>query len=123
MRGRFSIASGASLPHYALAPFLVVVAVLFRSWLHPVSDQSGVAILFAAVVISAWVGGVGPGLISLAIMHVFDAYWFHTPSRALVEPNVTSVVTVSAYYLVVTTVGVLSQMRRSAQRRAIGTTA
>jgi PAS domain S-box-containing protein len=108
-----------SVPHYALALSLVFVAALFRSWLHPVSDQSGLAILFAAVLISAWVGGVGPGLISLAIMHVLDAYWFHTPSRALVEPNVTSVVTVSTYYLVVATVGVLSQMRRSAQRREL----
>jgi PAS domain S-box-containing protein len=107
----------ASLPKYGLALLLVVVAVPLRVWLHAAMGESGFAILFAAVLISAWMGGVGPGLMTLAIMHVIDAYWFHTPSRALVEPNITSIVTVSVYYLVVATVGVLSQMRRSAQRR------
>ncbi len=61
----------------------------------------------------------GPGLLSLVIAHVIDAYWFHTSSRRLVEPNITSIVTVSVYYLVVGTFGVLSQMRRSAQRREL----
>src|SRR5262245_11496962 len=107
----------AALSKYALSLLLVIVAVAVRSWLHPVMQQSGLAILFAAVVIAAWVGGVGPGLMSLAIAHVIDAYWFHTPSVALIEPNIASIVTVSAYYLVIATVGVLSQTRRSAQRR------
>jgi PAS domain S-box-containing protein len=106
------------LPGYAFAIVLVIVAMAIRSWLHPLMQQSGLAILFAAAVIAAWIGGVGPGLMSLAILHVIDAYWFHTPSVALVEPNTSSIVTVSAYYLVIATVGILSQTRRSAQRRA-----
>ena len=109
----------ASAPRYALALLLVIVAVALRWWLDPALEASAFAVFFAAVLIAAWVGGVGPGLMSLAILHVIDARWFHNPSKPLWEANVTSIVRVSAFYVVAMLVGVLSQMRRSAQGRAL----
>ncbi len=51
------------------------------------------------------------------MLHVVHGYWFQTP-KGLFEPTVASVVTAAGWYAVGITVGVLSQMRTSATRRA-----
>jgi PAS domain S-box-containing protein len=109
----------AKLPSYALAVLLVAVAISLRWLLDPILEKSGFFILLGAVLIAAWAGGVGPGLLSLVLMHVADAKWFHNPVKPLVEPNLASIVTTSAYYVVIALLGLLSQLRRAAQQRAL----
>jgi PAS domain S-box-containing protein len=53
----------------------------------------------------------------LAILHLVHAYWYNEP-RGLIHPNAASIVSTIAYYVVGILVGVLSQMRSAAQRKA-----
>jgi PAS domain S-box-containing protein len=102
---------------YALALALVVVAVALRTWFDPVLGNQSVAFFMAAILIGAWVGGVGPALVCLVLLHVVHGYWFQI-RKGLFEPNLASVVTITGWYAVGITVGVLSQLRAAAQKRA-----
>jgi PAS domain S-box-containing protein len=104
-------------PRYALAVAIVAAAIALRTLLHPLMGAQSFAVFLAAMTISAWVGGVGPAVLSLVTLHVVHAYWFHPP-RTLLEPTVESIVTTSAYYLIGIAIGILSQKRAAALQRA-----
>jgi PAS domain-containing protein len=76
------------------------------------------AVFLAAILICAWYGGVGPALLSLVLLHVAHGYWFNTP-RGLFQPNMASIVTTIAYYIVGILVGLLSQRQTAARRVAL----
>jgi len=101
---------------YALALVFVALAIALRVLLEPIMGQQSIAVFLAAILISAWVGGVGPALLSVILLHVVHAYWFADPP-GLLQPNMASIVSTTAYYLVAITVGLLSQKRTEAQRR------
>src|SRR5262245_9225768 len=102
---------------YGIALVLVAAAVALRTWLDPIMGHPSVAVFMGAILLGAWVGGVGPALVCLILLHVVHGYWFQTP-KGLWEPTLGSIVTTIGWYAVGITVGVLSQMRASAQRRA-----
>jgi PAS domain S-box-containing protein len=107
----------ANWRRYASALAFVALAILLRSWLTPLMAQQSFVVFLVAVLASAWFGGVGPALVSLVLLHFVHGYWFDYP-RGFFEPNLASIVTTTAYYLVGILVGALSQARSSAQRRA-----
>jgi PAS domain S-box-containing protein len=102
---------------YALALVFVGVAILVRAWLTPLLGAQSFATFIAAILASAWIGGVGPALLSLVFLHVVHAYWYNEP-RGLIHWNTASIVTTIMYYVVGILVGATSQMRSAAQRRA-----
>ena len=106
-----------NLRQYVVALFFVALAVVLRALLTPLMGQQSVTVFLAAVLVSDRIGGVGPALMSLLILHVVHGYWFSTP-KGLWQPNLASIVSITAYYLVAIIVGVLSQTRAAAQRRA-----
>ena len=108
----------AKLPRYVLGLVIVAMAFLLRSWLGQVPEQVGAAIILGSVLVTAWLGGVGPGLLALIILHVAHVRWFSDPPKPLWEPDLASIISISAYYLVTFMVGMLSDMRSAAQRRA-----
>src|SRR3954463_1424717 len=87
------------LRRYAFALILVAIAALLRTLLDPVMGQQGAGIFLVAILLGGWVGGVGPAITCLVVLHVIHAYWFAVP-RGLWQPNMASVVSTSAYYLV-----------------------
>jgi PAS domain S-box-containing protein len=105
------------LPRYAITLLLVGIAFIVRGWLQPVMGQQSFAIFLGTVLVAAWIGGVGPALTALVLLHIAHAYWFQTPT-GLWQPTMASVVTTSAYYLVGIMVGFLSQTRAAALQRA-----
>ena len=105
------------LKRYGLALVFVSAAVALRTWLDPVMGHQSVAFFMGAILAGAWVGGVGPAILCLVLLHYVHGYWFQNPP-GLFEPNMSSVVTIAGYYVVGITVGVLSQMRTAAQVRA-----
>jgi K+-sensing histidine kinase KdpD len=107
------------LRRYGVALVLVVTAVWLRTWLDPVMGHPSVAVFMGAILVGAWVGGIGPALLCLILLHFVHGYWFQTP-QGLWEPNIASIVSTIGWYVVGITVGILSQMRTSAQRRALG---
>lgn len=102
---------------YVVAMIIVAVAVALRTLLDPVMGKQSFAIFIGAILVAAWVGGIGPALLSLVLLHLVHGYVFNTP-RGLLEPNLSSIIATSTYYLVGITVGVISHMRTVAQRRA-----
>jgi PAS domain S-box-containing protein len=118
LRGQtFQEAIHSRLARYLFALNLVVVAIALRAWLEPVMGHPSVAVFMAAILMGAWVGGVGPAILCLVVLHVAHGYWFQTP-KGLFEPTIASIVTTAGWYAVGITVGILSQMRSAAQRRA-----
>jgi PAS domain S-box-containing protein len=111
-------AIGGRLAPYLLALAIVLVSVGLRSWLGPVSEQVGAAIVLGSVLIAAWFGGLGPGLVALVLMHVAHVRWFSDPPRPMWGPDLASTLSTGAYYLVTCMIGMLSDMRSAAQRRA-----
>jgi PAS domain S-box-containing protein len=105
------------LRRYLLAIVVVAVAILLRVWLDPIMGLQGVAIFLVAIIVAAWIGGIGPAVMSVVVLHLMHAYAFPS-SRGLLEPTMASVVSTTAYYLIGVTVGALSQLREAAQRRA-----
>lgn len=106
------------LSQYLLALAIVAASLVLRSWLGQIPEQVGAAIILGSVLIAAWFGGVGPGLIALVIMHIAHVRWFSDPPKPLWEPDLASMFSTGAYYLVTFMVGMLSDMRSAAQRRA-----
>jgi PAS domain S-box-containing protein len=94
-----------------------VAAIALRAWLDPLMGHPSVAIFMVAILVGAWVGGVGPAVLCLILLHLVHGYGFQRPP-GLWEPNVASVVSIGGWYVVGITAGILSQMRTSAQRRA-----
>jgi PAS domain S-box-containing protein len=102
---------------YSLALIIVALAIALRNLLQPIVGQQSVAIFLAAILVSAWLGGVGPALLSVALLHIVHANWFIVP-RGLWRQDLATNITTAAYYLIAIIVGALSQMRKSAQQRA-----
>jgi PAS domain S-box-containing protein len=75
------------------------------------------AVFLAAILIGAWVGGVGPALVCLVLLHFADSYWFHAPD-GLQEPTLSSFLYTATCYVIAVLAGVLSQMKYPAQRLA-----
>jgi PAS domain S-box-containing protein len=102
---------------YGLVLFIVVAAVALRALLNPVMGQQSVAVFLGAILIGAWFGRLGPALLCMVLLHIVHGFWFQDPP-GLFEPTTASLVTTGAYYVVAIMVGLLSQKRASAQRRA-----
>ncbi|MBA4106142.1 MAG: hypothetical protein C0485_10310 [Pirellula sp.] len=119
-RARFLSSSGEATPRlwrrYIQTLVLVIAAVCLRSLLNPMMGQQSAIIFLAAIIISAWMGGVGPALLSLAVLHVAHGYWFSVPP-GLWQYNLAWFISTGGYYLVGIIVGVLSQKHAAATAR------
>jgi PAS domain S-box-containing protein len=104
-------------PRYFFTVAVIALAILVRSSVVPYMGQQSVVVFLAAVLINAWVGGIGPALLTLLLLHLTHGYWFSDP-KGLIQPKMASVVSTAAYYFVGIMVGLLSQLRSAAQRRA-----
>lgn len=98
---------------YVLA--LVAGAFALRCALEPYLADAGFSIFLAAVLIGAWVGGVGPSLLGQTLLLFLHAIVFANRSPAQSEGR--AIVGILAYYLVGIVVAVLSDARRVALRR------
>jgi PAS domain S-box-containing protein len=105
------------LTRYGLALVLAAAAVALRIWLDPVLGKQSDAVFLGAILAGAWVGGVGPALFCVVLLHFVHGYWFQTP-KGLWEPTLSSIVSTIACYALAILVGALSQMHSTAQRRA-----
>ena len=69
---------------YALAVLFVAAAAGIARLINPRIGESTAALFFAAVILSAWTGGLGPGLLATAIAgYVASAYYRLNPVGSL----------------------------------------
>src|SRR4051812_10738836 len=70
-------ASPSPVAGYAIAALAVMLATLVRGLLDPLlGDGIPHATYFAAVLVAAWYGGVGPGIIALVLGLISVVYLF-----------------------------------------------
>jgi PAS domain S-box-containing protein len=72
------------LPRYGVAVLTVTLALLLKLLLIPLIEvESPFLLFFAAVLVSAWYGGRGPGLLAIALAALISGYFFLSPTYSL----------------------------------------
>lgn len=61
---------------YGVAIFSVVLALLLTELIEPLRVRTPFPLFFAAVAVSAWYGGIGPGLLATALSALITEYFF-----------------------------------------------
>src|SRR5215468_2979972 len=100
----------------AIAATAVVFTVRFL--LEPALGDVGQFLLFTlSVVVAAWHGGLGPGLLSTALGAILAEYFFIDPLYSIHAKNPAERIELLLFLGVGTSISVLSQARLSADAR------
>src|SRR5688500_10841960 len=75
---------------YVAALLASVTALLIALPLESLIESSSLLLFLAAVAISAWYGGLGPGLMATAVGGTANAYFFVVPVYSLEVANLTA---------------------------------
>ncbi|HEY9736469.1 MAG TPA: PAS domain S-box protein, partial [Trichocoleus sp.] len=82
-------------------------------WIHPAPTS----LFFIAVMVSAWYGGLGPGLVATILSTVAISYCFVSPYYALKALELGSVLRLGVFVAASLLISWLKESRRSAMRR------
>ena len=104
---------------YALAVATSVTSTLAALLLYDLFEPTPFLPFFAAVAISAWYGGLGPGLLATALGALAGAYLFFPPTFSLQVVSPLTLVRAGGFVLVASLITVLSARLRAAQARAL----
>src|SRR5215211_7060234 len=103
---------------YGVATLAVGVALLVKLLLDPLTVQDTPFLLvFSAIIVSAWYGGLGPGLMATGMSVLATDYFFLYPKGALSGFSVEGI-DVATFVLEGVLVSVLTSSLRSARNRA-----
>ncbi|MBD2725080.1 PAS domain S-box protein [Nostoc sp. FACHB-892] len=106
------------LLHYVIALLSVALALgatlLLKTYLTP----TPAALFFAAVMVSAWYGGLGPGLLATVLSTLAINYFFFKPVYSLNIININFLVPLLVFMLTAGLISLLNESRRIAQRKA-----
>ncbi|MFN8637535.1 MAG: ATP-binding protein [Chloroflexota bacterium] len=103
---------------YGLAVALTLVALLLGLGLSQWVQESPFSLFLAAVAVSAWYGGLGPGLVATLLGGLICATFFLPPFATPTVATITSAVRLVIFLLVAILISSLSATLREAQRRA-----
>lgn len=106
------------LVRYGWAVGIVGLAILLRVWLEPTLGKQTGLLFWAAILICPWIGGLVPSLIGQSMIWAAQWYWFTPPPATPWRPSLAEFLFIAIYYLFGSTIGVASDLRRKAQRRA-----
>lgn len=98
-----------------LAP-VVVAGVMQLTW--PFFQQSPVSLFLIAVMLSAWYGGFGSGLVSVVVSFLLADYFFVAPYFALWPPRKGDLVYLVTLVTAGSCISALSELMHRARRRA-----
>jgi K+-sensing histidine kinase KdpD len=103
---------------YGLAVALTLLAMLFSQILSIWIQESPFSLFLAAVAVSAWYGGLGPGLLATALGGLICATFFLPPFASPTVATITSAVRLVIFLLVALLISSLSATLREARHRA-----
>jgi PAS domain S-box-containing protein len=96
--------------------FLVVASALLVSWLlEPIINRTPFALFYAAVMLSAWYGGLRHGLLATILSAMAGAYFFLPPARSM-ELELRDIISVLLFIMVASLISALTDSRRRAQQ-------
>lgn len=107
----------SQLRRYSVAVITVVIALLLTRLIWWLIKPTLYPLFLAAVIVSSWYGGIGPGLLATALAALASAYFFTPPLNSLAV-NRTEFIWVFQFVLVALLINYLNAMVRSTQRRA-----
>lgn len=99
----------------------VCAATLLVSMLHSFLGRSIVSVYLAAVVVSAWYGGVGPGLLATALGVLVPEYYFIEPINSFKVHRTDDVLQLLVFSLVSFLINLFNNAQRRAQRLVLDT--
>jgi PAS domain S-box-containing protein len=103
------------LVRYGVAVATVALALLLTLALWPVTDHAPFAFSFAAVMVSAWYGGLGPGLCAIALAVLGSIYFLLPPFHSFFVDRVDNLIRLGLFVLVALLINVLNAQRRRAE--------
>lgn len=95
---------------------IVSCATIVRLVVDPTFDNSGFSIFLVAILVNAWLGGVGPSLLGQTLLLMVNALVSRSTNQNA-PSAVPALVGLAAYYLVGTLTAILSEARRTALQR------
>ncbi|BAY89568.1 MULTISPECIES: PAS domain S-box protein [unclassified Tolypothrix] len=106
------------LLHYGVALLSVVLALVINLKLSPYLDATPSPLFFVAVMVSAWYGGLGPGLLATAVSTVVIHYFFVEPVYSWSVSYSGSLVQLSVFLMAALLISSLNEAQRAAKRKA-----
>ena len=111
----YSIKRTSPFLRYGVAVLVVGVALGIKLLLDPVIPQDvPFLLLFGAVMVSAWYGGLGPGLLTMVLAGLATDYLFLRPQ----DPFAPGAIPLLVFFVEGTLVCLLTEALRTARRRA-----
>jgi K+-sensing histidine kinase KdpD len=107
---------GTSSPllRYGVAVIAVALALLLTRLLWPLLDRTVFSLFFAAVMVSAWYGGRGPGLLATAVaVLVIDIFFFHSVGTFVLDLQ--SLLRLTVFVMVALLISSLTAARKRAE--------
>ncbi|MBD0387325.1 MAG: PAS domain S-box protein, partial [Nostoc sp. C3-bin3] len=106
------------LLQYTVALLSVVLALGATLLLKAHLTPTPAALFFAAVMVSAWYGGLGSGLLTTVLSALAVSYFFFEPLYSLNIINTNFLVPLVVFMLTAVLISLLNESRRTAQRKA-----
>ncbi|MBN3885884.1 MAG: PAS domain S-box protein [Nostoc sp.] len=106
------------LLYYGVAFLAVALALRTTLLLNSYLTPTPAALFFAAVMVSAWYGGLGPGLLATVLSTLAINYFFFKPLYPQNITNLNIVVPLAVFMLTAGLISWLNESRRAAQRKA-----
>lgn len=103
--------------HYGVAVVAVGLALLLSFLAQPLIEQNPFLIFFAATALSAWYGGLGPGLLATALGAVAACYFFLPPTFSFDLAGL-GILRLAAFVAVSVLISALSEVRRRREHAA-----
>ncbi|BAY24244.1 multi-sensor hybrid histidine kinase [Calothrix sp. NIES-2100] len=102
---------------YAVAVLAVGSALLLTYLLHSLLSSTIFLLFFAAVAVSAWYGGMKPGLLATALATISVTYFFIAPVSSPLVYSVDNILRLILFVLVTTLISWLNSQLRNAKYR------
>jgi signal transduction histidine kinase len=106
------------LLRYSIPVFSVTAGLMLSLLLAPLTNEAAFLLFVAAVMVSAWYGGLGASLLATALAVLTSSYFLLPPLYTLNMADPNDVVHLGLFILVAVLISSLHQKVRSAQRQA-----
>lgn len=106
------------LLHYGIAVLSVALALGGTLLLNPYLTPTLAALFYVAVMVSAWCGGLGPGLLATVLSTLAINYFFFKPLDPQNITNLSRLVPLVVFILTAVLISSLNESRRTAQQKA-----
>ncbi|MCC5666266.1 PAS domain S-box protein [Nostoc sp. CHAB 5784] len=110
--------SREQLLHYAVALLSVALALGATLLLNPYLISTPAALFYVAVMVSAWYGGLGPGLVATVLSTLAINYFFFKPFDPHNITNLSRLIPLVVFILAAGLISSLNESRRTAQQKA-----